>query len=178
MDSQRTIDYRGKEPAPPSREASRATRAASAASTIDYRSRSRGADGSAPQASSYTLPIKGGVTRGRSPPAQPERLKRIMEDIASSQNKELVKGQMRVELGRFARSFAAKRKEQEKRAVSQPPPPKAALTRTFDELVEEEVAPAPGRAVKQRIASRGGSAQGGGSRIRSLTARGEGIRAA
>ena len=194
MDSQRTIDYRGKEPAPPSREASRATRAAaersaSAASTIDYRSRSRGADGSAPepgsqaaarsapQASSYTLPIKGGVTRGRSPPAQPERLKRIMEDIASSQNKELVKGQMRVELGRFARSFAAKRKEQEKRAVSQPPPPKAALTRTFDELVEEEVAPAPGRAVKQRIASRGGSAQGGGSRIRSLTARGEGIRA-
>ena len=178
LDSQRTIDYRGKEPAPPSREASRATRAASTASTIDYRSRSRGVDGSAPeppQASSYTLPIKGGVTRGRSPPA-PERLKRIMEDIASSQNKELVKGQMRVELGRFARSFAAKRKEQEKRAVTQPPPPKASLTRTFDELVEEEAAaPAPGaRSVKQRIASRG---QSGGSRVRSLTARGEGIRA-
>ena len=192
LDSQRTIDYRGKEPAPPSREASRATgtRAASTASTIDYRSRSRGAGGSAPeppQASSYTLPIKGGVTRGRSPPAQPERLKRIMEDIASSQNKELVKGQMRVELGRFARSFAAKRKEQEKRAVSQPLPPKAALTRTFDELVEEEVQPAPGaRSVKQRIASRGGSQSGGSSfaaaqsasRVRSLTARGEGIRAA
>ena len=110
-----------------------------------------------------------------------------MEDIASSQNKELVKGQMRVELGRFARSFAAKRKEQEKRAVSQPLPPKAALTRTFDELVEEEVQPAPGaRSVKQRIASRGGSSfaaaqsasQSGGSRVRSLTARGEGIRAA
>jgi hypothetical protein len=180
MDSQRTIDYRGKELAPPSREASRArsARAASAA-TIDYRSRSRGADGSAaePQAA-FTLPVKGGVPRGRSPPAQPERMKRIMEDIASSQNKELVKGQMRVELGRFARSFAAKRKEQEKRAVSQPLPPKAALTRTFDELVEEEVQPAPGaRSVKQRIASRGGS-QSGGSRVRSLTARGEGIRAA
>ena len=185
LDSQRTIDYRGKEPAPPSREASRATRAASVASTIDYRSRSRGVDGSAPepgsqaaarsapQASSYTLPIKGGVSRGRSPPAQPERLKRIMEDIASSQNKELVKGQMRVELGRFARSFAAKRKEPEekKRAVSQPPP-KAALTRTFDELVREEAQPAPGvsdRFVKQRIASRGSSAQLGG--MRSLAAR-------
>jgi hypothetical protein len=188
MDSQRTIDYTGKEPAPPSREASRASRAASTASTIDYRSRSRGVDGSqaaarsAPEPQvSYTLPIKGGVTRGRSPPAQPERMKRIMEDIASSQNKELVRGQMRVELGRFARSFAAKRsdaKEQEKRAVSQPLPPKAALTRTFDELVEEEVQPAPGaRSVKQRIASRGGS-QSGGSRVRSLTARGEGIRAA
>ena len=178
MDSQRTIDYTGKEPAPPSREASRATRAASTAATIDYRSRSRGVEAPEPQVS-FTLPVKGGVTRGRSPPAQRERMKRIMEDIASSQNKELVKGQMRVELGRFARSFAAKRKEQEKRAVTQPPPPKAALTRTFDELVEEEAAPAPtGRAVKQRIASRGGSAQGGGSRVRSLTARGEGIRAA
>jgi hypothetical protein len=84
---------------------------------------------------------------------------------------------MRVELGRFARSFAARRKEQE-RAVTQPPPPKAALARTFDELVEEEAMPAPTRAVKQRIASRGASAAGGGSRIRSLTARGEGIRAA
>jgi hypothetical protein len=98
-----------------------------------------------------------------------------MEDIASTQNKELVKGQMRVELGRFARTFAAKRKEQEKRAVTQPPPPKAALARTFDELVEEEVQPAPARSVKQRIESRG---QSGGSRVRSLTARGEGIRAA
>jgi hypothetical protein len=85
-----------------------------------------------------------------------------------------VKGQMRVELGRFARTFAAKRKEQEKRAVTQPPP-KAALARTFDELVEEEAMPAPARSVKQRIASRG---QSGGSRVRSLTARGEGIRAA
>ena len=169
MDSQRTIDYRGKELAPPSREASRATRAASAASTIDYRSRSRGGEQDGPQAA-FTLPVKGGVPRGRSPPAQPERLKRIMEDIASSQNKELVKGQMRVELGRFARSFAAKRKEPEKkRAVSQPPP--KALTKTFDELVEEEAQP-PGvsdRFVKQRIASRGSSAQLGG--MRSLAAR-------
>ena len=93
-----------------------------------------------------------------------------MEDIASSQNKELVKGQMRVELGRFARSFAAKRKEPEKkRAVSQPP--SNALTTTFDELVEEEAQP-PGvsdRFVKQRIASRGSSAQLGG--MRSLAAR-------
>jgi hypothetical protein len=81
-----------------------------------------------------------------------------MEDIASTQNKELVKGQMRVELGRFARSFAAKRKEQEKRAVTQPPPPKA-LTRTFDELVAEETMPAPTeRAVKQRVSSRNRSA--------------------
>jgi hypothetical protein len=79
-----------------------------------------------------------------------------MEDIASTQNKELVKGQMRVQLGRFAQSFAAKRKEQ--RAVTQPPLPKAALARTFDELVEEEAMPAPSRAVKQRIASRGSSA--------------------
>jgi hypothetical protein len=82
-----------------------------------------------------------------------------MEDIAATQNKELVKGQMRVQLGRFAQSFAARRKEQEKRAVTQPPPPKAALARTFDELVEEEsIVPAPSRAVKQRIASRGSSA--------------------
>jgi hypothetical protein len=82
-----------------------------------------------------------------------------MEDIASTQNKELVKGQMRIQLGRFAQSFAAKRKEQEKRAVTQPPPPKAALARTFDELVAEETMPAPTeRAVKQRIASRNSSA--------------------
>jgi len=80
-----------------------------------------------------------------------------MEDIASTQNKELVKGQMRVQLGRFAQSFAAKRKEQ--RAVTQPPPTKAALARTFDELVAEETMPAPTeRAVKQRIASRNSSA--------------------
>jgi hypothetical protein len=170
MDSQRTIDYRGKEVGPPSREASRASRAASAASTIDYRSRSRGAE---PEVS-FTLPVKGGVQRGRSPPAPTERLKRIAEDIASSQNKELVKGQMRVELGRFARIFAAKRKEQE-RAITQPPPPKATLARTFDELVEEEAMPAPTRAVKQRVTSRNRSATQLG---RVVAARSEGIQAA
>ena len=74
-------------------------------------------------------------------------MKSILEDIAKSQNRELVKGQMRVELGRFAKSFA---KARQTRPVSQP---KFAATRTFDELVEEEARPPPG--IKQRISSEG-----------------------
>jgi hypothetical protein len=74
-------------------------------------------------------------------------MKSILEDIAKSQNRELVKGQMRVELGRFAKSFAKARQTQ--RPVSQP----KFATRTFDELVEEETRPPPG--IKQRISSEG-----------------------
>ncbi len=73
-------------------------------------------------------------------------MKSILEDIAKSQNRELVKGQMRIELGRFAKSFA---KSRQTRPVSQP----KFATRTFDELVEEETRPPPG--IKQRISSEG-----------------------
>ena len=74
-------------------------------------------------------------------------MKSILEDIAKSQNKELVKRQMRVELGKFAKSFAKARQTQ--RPVSQ----HKVATRTFDELVEEETRPPPG--IKQRISSEG-----------------------
>ena len=70
-------------------------------------------------------------------------MKSILEDIAKSQNRELVKGQMRVELRRFAKAFAKAR-----RPISQP----KLATRTFDELVGEETQPPPG---KQRITSEG-----------------------
>ena len=121
-----TVDYREKGP----------SRQPSAASTVDYRSRSRGEE------PTFQLPVKGGTrTRGRSPPA----MKSILEDIAKSQNRELVKGQMRVELGRFAKSFANARQT---RPISQP----KLATRTFDELVGEETQPPPG---KQRISSEG-----------------------
>ena len=90
-------------------------------------------------------------------------MRRIIEDISRTQNKELVKGQMRVELGRFARNFAAAKQKRdpppkEQRAASQPAV-KAAKTRTFDELVAEETQLAPGqqdakkRLVKQRVGS-------------------------
>jgi hypothetical protein len=75
-------------------------------------------------------------------------MKSILEDIAKSQNRELVKGQMRVELGRFAKAFA-KTRQATTRPVSQP----KFATRTFDELVEEETRPPPG--IKQRISSEG-----------------------
>ena len=73
-------------------------------------------------------------------------MKSILEDIAKSQNRELVEGQMRVELGRFAKSFAEARQTQ--RPIAQP----KIATRTFDELVGEETQPPPG---KQRISSEG-----------------------
>ena len=73
-------------------------------------------------------------------------MKSILEDIAKSQNRELVKGQMRVELGRFAKALAKARRPQ--RPISQP----KLATRTFDELVGEETQPPPG---KQRISSEG-----------------------
>ena len=75
-------------------------------------------------------------------------MRSILEDIAKSQNRELVKEQMRVELGRFAKSFA-KARQQTQRPVSQP----KFVTRTFDVLVEEETRPPPG--IKQRISSEG-----------------------
>ena len=69
------------------------------------------------------LPIQ---ERGRS------RVDRVAQQLARATNRELVKGQARLELGRFARSFARRvvRPQVPERAPSQPPP----KIRTFDEI--------------------------------------------
>ena len=115
------------------RNASQASRAASVA-TVDYgdgkaeRSRSRTAAQEIVPNPRIILPIR--EERGRSPP----KVQKVMEAIHKSQSRELVKGQMRHELGRFARAFAKKRggDEPPPRAPSVPTLPKS---KTFDEIV-------------------------------------------
>ena len=70
------------------------------------------------------LPIK--EERGRS------RHVKALQQLTASQNKVLVKGQIRQELGRFAAAFARRRPILPLAAASVPPQPK---TRTFDEIV-------------------------------------------
>ena len=84
--------------------------------------------------SNPALPTAG---RSRSPllPVRERRSKveRVAQQLAQATNRELVKGQTRIELGRFAQSFARRkiRPQVRERAPSQPPPPKV---RTFDEI--------------------------------------------
>ena len=145
---------RAKVPVPP-RIASQPSRAASVA-TVDYgdskaeRSRSRTAGQEIVPNPSIILPIRE-EGRGRSPP----RAQKIMEAIHKSQSRELVKGQMRQELGRFAKAFATKKREQPPpRAPSVPALPK---TKTFDEIVA--ITEAREEAVKERAVPFGAAKQ-------------------
>ena len=107
------------------------------------RSRSRGA--------AVELPIKEtSVDRGRSPTS---RAQKALEQLVKSQNKELAKGSMRVQLGRFAASVKSRKPA---RATSEVVPK---TSRTFDEI--DDMASRPdaipfGAAVqKQRTTSAG-----------------------
>ena len=164
-----TVDY-GDTKVPASREASvvpprnvsQASRAASVA-TVDY------GDGKAERSRSRTAAqeiVPGGIIlpireegRGRSPP----KVQKIMEVIHKSQSRELVKGQMRHELGRFARAFAAKKRDEPPpRAPSVPTLPKSktfdeivALTEAREEAVREKAVPLGAARQKQRTTSLG-----------------------
>jgi len=132
--------------------------------TVDYgdskaeRSRSRTAAQEIVPNPSIVLPIRE-EGRGRSPP----KAQKVMEAIHKSQSRELVKGQMRQELGRFAKAFATKkRNEPPPRAPSVPALPK---TKTFDEIVaitearegavKEKTVPFGAARQKQRTSSLG-----------------------
>lgn len=140
-----TTDYRSqsapKKNVPP-------PRAASVATTVDYRSRSRGDQ---PQ---ITLPIsEEAKPRGRDTTSRADK---VLQQMMSSQNKELVKGQMRHQLGRFASSLARQqrdKKETQRAATVAPQKP----TRSFDDIVELTAQDVPfGAAVqKQRVSSLG-----------------------
>jgi hypothetical protein len=138
---------RGREPTPI---AINTPRAVSAASTTLYddqeeaeakllRSRSKPRRGAA--AEEFELPIRGG-TRGRSPP---NRTDKIISAIAESQNQALVKGQIRRELGKFARTFARSQKGSKRAATVEPTPLVAPKKeKTFDEIAEiNESSPMP-----------------------------------
>jgi hypothetical protein len=135
---------RGRSPTPIAINTAPSSRAVSLASTIPYddqehaqeklaRSRStRGQAGAAVE--EIVLPIEGGTTRGRSPV---NKVDRIMSAIAESQNRALVKGQIRHQLGNFAKSFAKSQKQNkaQKRAATIEPAPLSRV-KTFDEIAE------------------------------------------
>ena len=108
------------------------------------RSRSRGAAVELPV--KETLP----VDRGRSPTS---RAQKALEQLVKSQNKELAKGSMRVQLGRFAASVKSRKPARATSEVVSKP------SRTFDEI--DDMASRPdaipfGAAVqKQRTTSAG-----------------------
>jgi len=127
------------------------------ASTVDYGdtqepsvARSRSVR-EAPQTEPL-LPIQERKTRGRSPTS---RVQLIANQLARAQDRALVKGQMRHQLGRFAQAFAKKRQEPEPRPSSAQP----IKTRTFDEIAEEEIprdqVPFGASLAKQRTTSEG-----------------------
>jgi hypothetical protein len=135
---------RGRSPTPIAINTAPSSRAVSLASTIPYddqeqaqeklaRSRStRGQAGAAVE--EIVLPVEGGTTRGRSPV---NKVDRIMSAIAESQNRALVKGQIRHQLGNFAKSFAKSQKQNkaQKRAATIEPAPLSRV-KTFDEIAE------------------------------------------
>jgi hypothetical protein len=132
---------RGREPTPI---AINTPRAVSVASTVPYddqdeaqekllRSRSKPRMGALPE---FSLPIKG-VTRGRSPTNKADR---IISAIAETQNKALVKGQIRNIVGNFAKRVHEKRLEKRlearpnKRAATADPTPRK--EKSFDEIAD------------------------------------------
>ncbi len=138
----------------------------SLASTVDYgdwtdekkaRSRSRTVEWQEPldpQFNQPLLPIKEKHRRGRSPTGL---ARKITEQLARAHSKALVKGQMRMELGRFAAAFAKKRAEPV--APAEPRPASVKPTRTFDEIADMEVplknVPFGAGLAKQRTSSEG-----------------------
>jgi len=128
-------------------------RAASMASTVDYGSRSRSRGGIVLPISDATKDTED-TKRGRSPT---DRVSKATEQLLKSQNRALVKGQIRHHIGQFARSFAASTNEKRKEAKATRAT-SVAPTRSFDqidELSKEDVPWGAGLA-KQRTSSEGG----------------------
>ena len=136
---------RGRSPTPIAINTAPSSRAVSLASTIQYddqeqaqeklaRSRSTRKQAAGAAVEEIVLPIEGGTTRGRSPV---NKVDRIMSAIAESQNRALVKGQIRHQLGNFAKSFAKSQKQNkaQKRAATIEPAPLSRV-KTFDEIAE------------------------------------------
>ena len=138
----------------------------SAATTADYRSQSvaKASDKpsrppSMPERSrsrnqEIILPIQGeeqpAAERGRS------RNNKIMQQMLDAQNNKLIKGAMRVHLGKFAKSFQKQmqQKKEEPRTASEPPKKQ---TRSFEEIEELSMRDVPFGASmqKQRVNSVG-----------------------
>ena len=136
---------RGRSPTPIAINTAPSSRAVSLASTIQYddqeqaqeklaRSRSTRKQAAGAAVEEIVLPIEGGTTRGRSPV---NKVDRILSAIAESQNRALVKGQIRHQLGNFAKSFAKSQKQNkaQKRAATIEPAPLSRV-KTFDEIAE------------------------------------------
>ena len=109
------------------------------------------------------LPIKegGSAARGRSPES---RATKAARQLAEATDKTLAKGQMRVQLGRFAQQLAEQRREA--RASARPASARAATVerkkvRSFDEIAEmaeaidERDLPFGAALQKQRVSSAG-----------------------
>jgi len=162
-------------------------RAPSIASTVAYddqfraeskirdavRSRSRHADDIVPDARRPILPLQSGEQdRGRSPT---NKIEKIANQIAKTQNRALVKGQIRHQLGRFASNMAAKQREAAPtRAVSAQPAKRP--VKTFDDIIniteprEEQIVkrkelPFGATLQKQRLDSRGIARERFGGRL-------------
>ena len=98
------------------------------------RSRTDNPEPAGKEVKEHLLPIKE-KGRGRSPT---DRIQRIADQMAKAHDKALVKGQMRMELGRFAAAFA-KRRAEPAAAVTESRPASVKPTRTFDEIADMEV---------------------------------------
>ena len=158
-----TTDYRSrsnprKEPIPI---AINTPREQSLASTADYRSKSREVKPPVIERSrsrnpeNIVLPIKeeSDEPRGRS---MKTRNDKIIQQMLASQNNKLIKSNMRIHLGRFARNTAQQMKtpKEEPRPASEPP---KKVTRSFDEIAEisERDIPFGASLQKQRVNSVG-----------------------
>ena len=120
------------------------------------RSRSRHADELVPDARRPFLPLQEEGTRGRSPT---NRIEKIANQIAKTQNRALVKGQIRHhQLGKFALNMAAKQKEaaQTRAATAQPP---KRPTKTFDDIINLTEPREQGQVVKRKELPFGASLQ-------------------
>ena len=145
----------------------------SAATTADYRSQSKGSAATVKRNDSVPPrpPSKPERSRSRNQeiilPIQEEeqpaaergraRNNKIMEQMLDAQNNKLIKGAMRVHLGKFARSFQKQtqpKKEEPSRTASEPPKKQ---TRSFEEIEELSMRDVPFGASmqKQRVNSVG-----------------------
>ena len=145
----------------------------SAATTADYRSQSKGSAATVKRNDSVPPrpPSKPERSRSRNQeiilPIQEEeqpaaergraRNNKIMEQMLDAQNNKLIKGAMRVHLGKFARSFQKQtqpKKEEPSRTASEPPKKQ---TRSFEEIEELSLRDVPFGASlqKQRVNSVG-----------------------
>ncbi len=94
--------------------------------------------------------------RGRSPT---NRMDRIANQIAKSQNKALIKGQIRHELGTFATKIARKQQELTRAFSANPAEVRKKTTRTFDDIVAMTEAMGEEPIIKRKTVPFGASLQ-------------------